>query len=66
MCLCEAWLQNGSSSSSVLFFLFSSKSVILLNAPFIMLPGALPEASNGGGLFGHSGNLDRRFNSHVP
>lgn len=37
------------------FFFFLSKSVTLLNTPFIMLPGALPEASKGGGLFGHSG-----------
>lgn len=33
---------------------FSSKSVVLLNTPFIVLPAALPEASKGGGLFGHS------------
>lgn len=46
MCLYEAWLQNGSSSSS--FF------QALQNTPFIVLPGALPEASRGGGLFGHS------------
>lgn len=33
---------------------FSSESVALLNTPFIVLPGALPVASKGGGLFGHS------------
>lgn len=48
MCLYEAWLQNGSSFSS-----FSSKSVALLNTPFIVLPGALSEANKGGDLFGH-------------